>query len=260
MAYANLRIEQRGAAGLVTIDRPKVLNALDMATIEELQRAVAELGAQRELAGIVLAGAGEKAFAAGAEIGHMATMQPLEAQRHSERGHALLLAILDCPKVTVAAIHGYALGGGLELALACDLRVASEDAQLGLPEVGLGVIPGFGGTQRLPRLVGEARAKELILTGERIPAARALEMGLVNRVVPRARLLEEALGLVERVGKNGPLAVRIAKDAMDRGLDLPLRAGLALEARAFATTFATHDQKEGMRAFAEKRAPRFEGR
>jgi enoyl-CoA hydratase len=260
MSFANLRVEERGHAGLVTLDRPKVLNALDAATLQELRRAVADLSARGSIAGIVLQGAGEKAFAAGADIGAMATMHPLEAQRYSEGAHAALLELLRCPKVTVAAVQGYALGGGLELAMACDLRVASEDAQLGLPEVGLGVIPGFGGTQRLARLVGEARAKELVLTGDRVDAARALQMGLVNRVVPRARLLDEALALVERVAKNGPLAVRIAKDTLQRGLDLPLEAGLALEARAFGTVFATHDQREGMKAFAEKRPARFEGR
>lgn len=260
MAYANLRVEHRGPAAVVTIDRPKVLNALDPPTIEELTHAARDLAAQPEVHGIVLSGAGEKAFVAGAEIGAMATMAPLEAQRHSERGHALLLALLDNPKVTVAAIQGYTLGGGMELALACDLRLASEDAQLGLPEVGLGVIPGFGGTQRLPRLVGEARAKELVLTGERLPAAKALEWGLVNRIVPKAELVPQAVALVERIAKNGPLAVRAAKDVLQRGLDLPLHGGLALEARAFGTLFATHDQREGMKAFLEKRPARFEAR
>ncbi|HEV8360469.1 MAG TPA: enoyl-CoA hydratase-related protein [Candidatus Thermoplasmatota archaeon] len=260
MAISNVRVEERGPAGIVTVDRPKALNALDAATLQELRAAVADLGAKRGLAGIVVQGGGEKAFVAGGDIGAMATMAPLEAQRYSEEGHALLQQMLACPKVTVAAIQGYALGGGLELALMCDLRVASEEAQLGLPEVSLGVIPGFGGTQRLPRIIGEARAKELILTGERVPAARALELGLVNRVVPRAQLLDAALDYVERVAKHGPLAVRIAKDAVQRGLDLPLGAGLALEARAFATTFATRDQREGMQAFLERRPPTYEGR
>jgi enoyl-CoA hydratase len=259
MAYANLRVEHRGPAALVTIDRPKVLNALDAATLEELTHAVRALGAQGGVHGIVLAGAGEKAFVAGADIAAMATMAPLEAMAHSERGHALLLALLDCPKVTIAAVHGYALGGGLELALACDLRLGTEDCTLGLPEVGLGVIPGFGGTQRLARLVGEARAKELVLTGDRIKGPQALQWGLLNKVVPRERLLEEAVAIVERVARNGPLAVRTAKDVLQRGLDLPLPA-LALEARAFGTIFATHDQREGMKAFLEKRPPRYEGR
>lgn len=260
MAPANLRVEVHGKTAVVTIDRPKVLNALDAPTIAELTLAFRDLGQRGDIAGIVLAGAGEKAFVAGADIAVMAAMAPAEAQKHSERGHALLLSILECPKVTIAAIHGYALGGGLELALACDIRMASEDAVMGLPEVGLGVIPGFGGTQRLARLVGEGRAKELVLTGDRVKAPRAFEIGLVNKVVARDRLLPEALELVERVGKNGPVAVRIAKDVLQRGLDLPLAGGLALEARAFGTIFATHDQKEGMRAFLDKRPPKYEGR
>jgi enoyl-CoA hydratase len=257
---ANVRVEQRGPAGIVTVDRPKALNALDAATLGELRGAVRELSAKQGIAGIVLQGAGEKAFVAGGDISAMATMAPMEAQRYSEEGHALLLQLRDAPQVTVAAVQGYALGGGLELALMCDLRVASEDAVLGLPEVSLGVIPGFGGTQRLPRIVGEARALELLLTGDRVPAQRALELGLVNKVVPRAQLLEAALEFVARVAKNGPLAVRVAKDTARRGLDMPLAAGLALEARAFATTFATRDQREGMAAFLERRPPSYEGR
>ena len=260
MQFANLRVEQRGPAALVTVDRPKVLNALDTATLEELTQAVRELSARAEVRGIVLTGAGEKAFVAGADIAAMTAMAPLEAQAHSERGHAVLLALLESPKVTVAAINGYALGGGLELALACDLRLASEDAVLGLPEVSLGVIPGFGGTQRLARLIGEARAKELVLTGDRVKAEQALAWGLVNRVLPKAQLVDEAVALVERIAKHGPLAVRTAKDVLTRGLDLPLPGALALEARAFGTLFATRDQREGMRAFLEKRPARFEGR
>jgi enoyl-CoA hydratase len=260
MAYDHVRVEQRGAAGIVTVHRPEALNTLTQATMAELERAVRALGGEKGLAAIVLTGAGEKAFIAGADIRQMLDMPPMEAKRHSEKGHALLLAILRSPKVTIAAINGYALGGGLELAMACDLRLAAEQAQLGLPEVGLGVIPGFGGTQRLARLVGEGRAKEMVLTGDRVTAQRAQEMGLVNRVVPRERLMDEALALAERVAKNGSLAVRIAKDTLQRGLDMPLPAALALEAAAFGTCFATHDQKEGMRAFVEKRPPRFEGR
>jgi len=259
MDSANLRIETRGPAVLITIDRAKMLNALDPVTLQELTAAVQDLASKPGLVGVVIQGAGEKAFVAGADIAAMAHMGPLEAQRHSETGHALVKALRSSPLVSVAAVKGYALGGGLELALACDFRIASEDAQFGAPEVGLGVIPGFGGTQLLPRLLGEARAKELLLTGDRIDASRALSLGMVHRVVPKDRVLDESLALVARIAKNGPLAVRVAKDVAQQGLELPLEHGLALEARAFGTVFASRDQKEGMKAFLEKRPPRYEG-
>jgi enoyl-CoA hydratase len=251
--------ERRGKAALLTIDRPQALNALDRPTMAELQARMEQLAQDRDVLCVVLTGAGEKAFVAGADIRAMLDLQPLDAQRHSEAGHALLKSVLRSPHVTIAAVNGYALGGGLELAMACDLRIASENAQLGLPEVGLGVIPGFGGTQRLARLVGEARALELMLTADRIPAQRALELGLVNRVVPREQLLKEAFALAERIAQNGPVAVRLAKHSLQRGLDMPLDAGLAFEAACFGACFSTHDQKEGMRAFVEKRPPRYQG-
>ncbi|MCA1814373.1 MAG: enoyl-CoA hydratase/isomerase family protein [Halobacteriales archaeon] len=257
---ANVRVERRGKAAILTIDRPQALNALDRPTMEELRAHAEALNQDRDLVCVLLTGAGEKAFVAGADIRAMLDLAPLDAQAHSEAGHALLRALLHSPHVTIAAINGYALGGGLELAMACDLRIASETAQLGLPEVGLGVIPGFGGTQRLARLIGEARAKELMLTGERIPAQRALELGLLSKVVPKDQLMKEALALAERIAQNGPVAVRLAKHSLQRGLDMPLDAALAFEAACFGACFATHDQKEGMRAFMEKRPPKFEGR
>ena len=254
-----VRVDTVRSAQIVTIDRPEALNALNHVVILDLVAAL-ERANRAPGSAIVLTGAGEKAFCAGADIAEMATMDPSAAAEHARLGHGLADAIAASPKVTIAAVNGYALGGGCEMALACDLRVASENAQFGLPEVGLAVIPGFGGTQRLPRIVGEPRAKQMILTGERIKADTALSWGLVNAVVPREKLLEEALRIADAISVHGPRAVALARESITRGMSMTLAEGLAFEQKAFALCFATRDQKEGMKAFLEKRKPSYEGR
>ena len=257
MAYETLRVEDRGAIRIVTIDRPKVLNALNAQVVEELTRVVESTATEDAVRGLVLTGAGEKAFVAGADIAAMAEMNPEQALAFAGRGHALgeKLSALGIP--TVAAVNGFALGGGCELALACDFIYASERAKFGQPEVKLGVIPGFGGTQRLLRRVGVARALELCMSGDIIDAQEALRIGLANRVCPPEELMASALGVVERIAKQGPLAVAKVKEVIHRGAEMPLDEANALEQRAFADLFATADQKEGMAAFLAKRAPAF---
>jgi enoyl-CoA hydratase len=255
--WNTLRLEREGARATLTLNRPQALNALNDEVLRELATVVGALSAQPSLRAVVITGSGEKAFAAGADIREMASMGPDAAVAHARRGQRLMDEIAALPAVTIAAVNGYALGGGLELALACDLRIASENAILGLPEVGLGVIPGFGGTQRLARLVGLARAQELILTARKVPASEAERIGLVNRVVSRDKLLEEARRLVDEILANGPRAVQLAKETTRRGVETGLATGLALEREAFGLAFASEEQKEGMRAFVEKRKPQW---
>jgi enoyl-CoA hydratase len=259
MDFQNLRIDHDGAIAVLTVDRPKALNAMDQATLVELQRAIEALDADPGVGIIILTGAGEKAFVAGADISEMAHFGPAQAEAHARKGQAAVGAFERARKPVIAAINGYALGGGLEIALACDIRIASENAQIGLPEVSLGVIPGFGGTQRLARVVGEGRAKELVFTGRRVKADEAFAMGLVNRVVPLPQLLESAKQMARDILANGPVAVHLAKQVIHEGLSVPLAAGLLLEEKAFGLVFATHDQKEGMKAFTEKRKPSWKG-
>jgi enoyl-CoA hydratase len=209
---------------------------------------------------LVVTGAGEKAFVAGADIAELAALDALSGRETSRRGQRIFRELELCPKPVIAAVNGFALGGGCELALACHMRIASDNAQFGLPEVGLGVIPGYGGTQRLARLVGRGRALEMVLTGRRVGAEEALRMGLVNRVVPLASLLDEARALAAAILANGPVAVRAALEAVQRGLDVPLEAGLELEANIFGVVCATEDMREGLRAFLEKRKPAFQNR
>jgi enoyl-CoA hydratase len=235
------------------------LNALDGQVIEEIGQALLELEAEGPRA-IVVTGAGERAFIAGADIRAMSVMDPIEAKRFSEIGHAALALLDRSPIPTIAAVNGYALGGGCEVALACDIRIAAENATFGFPEVGLGILPGLGGTQRLPRLIGPALAKELIFTGRRVGAEEAREIGLANRVVGQGEALVAAKGLAAEISSNGPLAVRHAKAATNRALDADLISGLEYEADQFALLFATEDAREGMNAFGEKREPEFEGR
>jgi enoyl-CoA hydratase len=243
----------------MTIDRQEKLNALDPQVVEEIGQALLDLEAEGPRA-IVVTGAGERAFIAGADIGAMSVMSPLEAKRFSEIGHAAMALLDRSPIPTIAAVNGFALGGGCEVALACDIRVAAENATFGFPEVGLGILPGMGGTQRLPRLIGPALAKELIFTGRRISAEEAREIGLINRVVAEGEALEVARELAAEISANGPLAVRHAKAAANRSLDVDLVSGLEYEADQFALLFATEDAREGMTAFSEKRRPEFEGR
>lgn len=259
MSFQNVRIERDGAIAVLTVDRPKALNAMDQATLRELRAAAEALDAEPGIGVIVVTGAGEKAFVAGADIGEMLSMAPAQAEAHARHGQSVVGAFERARKPVIAAINGYALGGGLELALACDIRIASENAQMGLPEVSLAVIPGFGGTQRLARIVGEGRAKELVMTGRRVKAEEALAMGLVNKVVPQAQLIEAAKQVARDILANGPVAVRLAKEVVHRGLSTTLDDGLLLEEKAFGLVFATRDQKEGMRAFLEKRKPTWKG-
>lgn len=259
MTFEHLHIDRDGPIAVLTINRPKALNAMNHAVLDELTRAARELDADEGVLVVIVTGAGEKAFVAGADISEMAGFGPQQAEAHARRGQAAMAAFERMKKPVIAAVNGYALGGGLELALACDIRIASENAQVGLPEVSLGTIPGFGGTQRLSRLVGAGLAKELIFTGRRVKSDEALRIGLVNKVVPLADLLETAKQMARNIAANGPYAVRLAKDIIDRGIETDLQTGLGLEEKAFGLTFATHDQKEGMKAFVEKRKPSWKG-
>ncbi len=256
---SEFRIERRGAVELWTIDGADRRNAISMAMLRELRALVARAGQDRGLRAVVLTGSGDKAFCAGADLKERASMSAEDVHAFHAGLRAALRGIEQAPQPFVAALNGAALGGGLELALACDLRIASDAAQLGLPEVSLGIIPGGGGTQRLPRLVGAARAKDLVLTARRIGAAEAAAMGLVSRVAPAARLLDEALALAEQVARNAPVSLRQAKRAIDGGFHLPLEEALDLENRLYQDCLATKDRVEALRAFAEKRPPVFTG-
>ncbi len=254
-----LRVERRGAVELWTIDGEARRNAISMALLRELGEHLGRVRTDRALRCLVLTGAGDKAFCAGADLKERAGMSAEDVHRFHEGLRTALRGLEHAPQVVVAAINGAAMGGGLELALACDLRIASEAAALGLPEVSLGIIPGGGGTQRLARLVGVARAKDLVLTARRIGAAEALAMGLVTRIAPQARLLGEALALAEQVARNAPVSLRQAKRAIDDGFHLPLEEALALENRLYQACLGTKDRVEALRAFAEKRPPVFTG-
>jgi enoyl-CoA hydratase len=259
MSFENLKIETTDGIAVVTLSRPEKLNALNGRTIEELDVAFAALASDAGVKGVILTGAGEKAFVAGADIAELAAAGPLEAREVGRRGQAVFSRIEHLPKPVVAAINGFALGGGCELAMACHVRLASENARLGTPEVKLGLMCGYGGTQRLPRLIGRGRALELLLTGEMIDAAEAFRLGLVNRVVPKERLLPEATALLKKMLANGPVALRYTLEAVAAGLDLPLEEGQRLEATLFGVLCTTEDMKEGTRAFLEKRPPQFKG-
>jgi enoyl-CoA hydratase len=254
-----VKVEREDGVAVLTIDRQEKLNALDRQVVEEIGQALLELEAEAPRA-IVVTGAGERAFIAGADIRAMSVMNPIEAKQFSEIGHAAMALLDRSPVPTIAAVNGFALGGGCEVAIACDVRIAAENATFGFPEVGLGILPGMGGTQRLPRLIGPALAKELIFTGRRIGAEEASEIGLVNRVVGQGEALDAAMGLAAEISANGPLAVRHAKAAANRALDVDLVSGLEYEVDQFALLFATEDAREGMNAFGEKRKPKFEGR
>jgi len=259
MGYENVSVEREGALALVRVTRPDKLNALNDATLVELTAAFTQLRADPAVRCVILTGGEAKrpAFVAGADIAEMAGQEPLEARRRSQLGQHLCATIEDLGKPVVAAVNGFALGGGLELALACHVRLASEDARLGLPEVTLGIIPGFGGTQRLPRLIGQAAAVELIATGRHVDAREAVALGLVNHVYPADQLLPEARKLAGKIAANGPLAVRLALESVLRGASQPLREALAYEANLFGLVAATRDMREGLKAFLEKRPPEF---
>ena len=261
MSYSNIRFEVGdGGIALLTVNRPEKLNALNTETVLELHDAVARAGREPEVRALIITGAGEKAFVAGADINQLAVLTPIEAQAYSERGQRVFRAIEMLAKPTLAAINGYALGGGLELAMSCAVRVASENARMGQPEVKLGILPGYGGTQRLPRLVGRGRALEMLLSGEPVTAAEAYRIGLVNHVVPQAELLEFSRQWLRKVLANAPLALGLTLQAVDVGLEAGLEQGLRYEAAAFGLTTATEDKREGTRAFLEKRPAAFAGK
>ena len=259
MTPQHLIVERSGAVAVVTVNRPKVLNALNTATVVELRQVVDALAGDDEVRAVVLTGAGDRAFIAGADIAELATLSPVTAQVLARRGQALCDAMERMGKPVIAAINGYALGGGCEIAMACTLRLAAETARIGQPEIGLGLLPGYGGTQRLPRLVGAGRALELTLTGDPIPAAEAWRIGLVNRVVPPGDLAAEARALAGRLALQAPLAVRAILDAVREGMQMSLAGGCEHEAALFGVTAATGDWREGTRAFLEKRRPTFKG-
>ena len=259
MSQGNVRFESQGPVGVLTVDRPKALNALNPETLREMLRALRDVRREHGVRALVLTGAGEKAFVAGADISQMAGMSVIEAKEFSRLGQRLTSAIEDLALPVVAAVNGFALGGGLELALACDWIIASEKARFGQPEINLGIIPGFGGTQRLARRIGAPRAREMIYGGEMIDAATAHEWGIVNRVVPASELLAESKKAAAALAEKPAVALHQAKLAIQRGLDLDLENGLRLEAEAFAVTFSTDDRLEGMKAFLEKRPAKFRG-
>ncbi|HET7791380.1 MAG TPA: enoyl-CoA hydratase-related protein [Gemmatimonadales bacterium] len=260
MAYQTLLFDIRDGIAFITINRPDKLNALNDQVVAELGQAADRLAAEGAIRGAILTGAGPKAFVAGADIADLAKQGPFDGKARAQRGQGVLRRIETCGKPVIAAVNGFALGGGCELAMACHLRVASENAKFGQPEVKLGIAPGYGGTQRLPRLVGKGVALELILTGEMIDAKEAYRIGLVNKVVPAADLLAESEKMLRGILSMGPLAVRLSMEAVDSGLEMTLDEGLLLEANHFGLLAATHDMKEGLTAFLEKRAAKFEGR
>ncbi len=259
MDYANLLIEIADGVAVVTINRPTALNALNAAVLHELDAAIEELKEDAKVACLILTGSGAKAFVAGADIAAMQPLDAVTAATFARLGHRVLSAIETCPKPVIAAVNGFALGGGCELAMACDIRIASESARFGQPEVNLGVIPGFGGTLRLARLVGKGRAKELIFTGDMIDAQEAYRIGLANKVVTAEELLPTARKMAAKIASKGPIAVRYAKESVDAGLEMDIDRAARFEADLFGLCFATADQKEGMLAFLEKRPAQFKG-
>ena len=258
--FEYITLETQDRIATVTVNRPDRLNALNGDTVAELERAFRDVAADEGVLGVIITGAGEKAFVAGADIGELSRMGPVEGVAVSRAGQDAFRFLETMGKPVIAAVNGYALGGGMELALACHLRVASEKARFGLPEVKLGIIPGYGGTIRLPRIVGRGRALELILTGEMIDAAEAHRIGLVNRVVAAGSTLDEARGLMAKIVANGPVALRLALESVDHGMDASVDEGQTLESSLFGLLATTTDMREGMGAFLEKREPRFEGR
>ncbi len=260
MNYETLLFEIHDGAATITINRPDKLNALNDQVVEELAHAAERVATEDAIKGAIITGAGTKAFVAGADIADLAMQGPFDGKMRALRGQATLRRLETAGKPVIAAVNGYALGGGCELAMACHLRIASDNAKFGQPEVKLGIAPGYGGTQRLPRIVGKGNALYLILTGEMIDAQEAHRMGLVSKVVPGAELLAAAERTLRGILSMGPLAVRLAMEAVDQGLEMALEQGLLLEANHFGLLAATSDMKEGLTAFLEKRAPRFEGR
>jgi enoyl-CoA hydratase len=256
----NVTVQKENGIALITINRPKVLNALNTDTLNELKAAVLDAGADESIKVLIITGAGEKAFVAGADIAQMRDLSVLEGRKMTMLGQDVFNIIENLDKPVIAAVNGFALGGGCELAMSCDIRVASQNAKFGQPEVNLGIIPGYAGTQRLARLIGKGRAKYYIYTGYMFTAEEAFQMGLVNKVVRPEELLDECKTIAQTIMSKAPVAIMMAKKAINHGLDMDLNSGVAYEAEAYTTTFATEDRVEGMTAFLEKRAANFKGR
>ncbi|MCI1821705.1 MAG: short-chain-enoyl-CoA hydratase [Megasphaera sp.] len=260
MEYQNILFSVEDGIGLLTINRPKALNALNAATVTEMKDCVGKVAANSDIKVLVITGSGDKSFVAGADIKEMATKNPAEGRAWGIFGQSVFTEIEKLPQPVIAAINGFALGGGCELSCACDFRYASENAKFGQPEVGLGITPGFGGTQRLTRVVGRGYAKELIYTGGMIDAQEAHRIGLVNKVVPQAELMDVVMKVAKKIAKNAPVAVQMSKAAINNGVNCDVVTGISYEAEVFGLCFATADQKEGMGAFVEKRKPSFTGK
>ena len=260
MPYENIQFETRNKIAYITLNRPKVLNALNMQTMEELRQAFTQVKGDKDARVAILTGAGEKSFVAGADINELRRNNPVEAKEYTHRGQAVLDLIENLGKPVIACINGFALGGGCELAMACTMRLASENAKLGQPEVKLGIIPGYGGTQRLPRLVGKGIAAQLLLTGDMINAQEAQRIGLVNEVVAAAELIPRAEAIAQAIIKNAPLAIQYCLEAVNHGMEMSQQEGLFLEATLFSVACATEDKKEGTAAFLEKRPANFKGK
>lgn len=258
--YNNLTVEKTDRIAMVTVNRPKVLNALNRETMVELKDAFEKIAVDSDIDVVIVTGSGDKSFVAGADISQMRNMSTLEARDWGKFSQAVYNSIENLPQPVIAAVNGYALGGGCELAMSCDIRIASEKAKFGQPEVLLGVIPGFAGTQRLPRLIGKGRAKELLFTGDQIDAQEAYRLGLVNHVVPPEQLLTAAKDMAKKIMSRGLVAVKLCKAAVNEGLDMDIESGQAYEAEVFGLCFSTADQKEGMSAFIEKRKAKFSGK
>ena len=257
MQYENIILEIDNNLAVITINRPKALNALNFATLGELAQALDETEKNENIAALIISGQGEKAFVAGADISFMKDLNPIQAREYAILGQMLMRKIENFSKPVIAAVNGFALGGGCELAMSCDIRIAAENAKFGQPEVLLGVTPGFSGTQRLPRLIGKGNALQLMMTGEQISAQRAFEIGLVNEVVSISELLPRAKALASKIAANSPFALKLVKEAVNNGLEMEINRAIAFEAELFSLCFASPEQKEGMAAFLEKRKPNF---
>ena len=260
MSFENLLFDRDGAVALLTINRPQVLNALNSATIDELRRAVLDVRHDEAIRVLVITGAGEKSFVAGADINELAVQRPVEGKEHARQGQHVFDLIENLGKPVIAAINGFALGGGCELAMACTLRIAASTARLGQPEVNLGIIPGYGGTQRLARLVGKGVALDLMLTGRQVEADEALRIGLVNRVVPRESLMADVATLAGELAAKAPVAMQYIIESVNRGLEVSFDKAQFLEATLFGLVASTEDMREGTQAFLQKRKPQFKGR
>ena len=259
MAYENIIYQVEEGIATITFNRPKALNALNSALLKEFSKALDEIDADENIRVLVLTGSGDKSFVAGADITQLATYNSLTAKNFAQKGHAIIARLQQLPIAVIAAVNGFALGGGTEIAIACDFIYASDNAKFGQPEINLGLIPGFGGTQRLPRLIGANLAKELVFTGKMISADEAEKIGLVNKVVPQDQLMEEVLKTAKEIASKGKASLRAAKQAINNGLNTDLATGIHIEVEAFGLCYASSDSKEGTSAFLEKRKPEFKG-